>query len=257
MLELFHWEPVGHCARVLICLHEIGAEYRSHYVDALKFEQFSADFLKLNPQGQLPVLMRDGVAMSESALLCEYLAESHPESNLAPADPVDWYNVQVWSKFVDYHLASSLGTLGCRKYLGPVLKEHDQAELKRKIASIPVPERKAGWERAAADDYDDELVANAERKVKLVVDRMEATLAAGDWLVGEKYSIADINAFAMISGLSAAAPHIVNERDAPHVMDWSARIAERPAVRAVLSSPGLRRRRDLVFIPGPEHSRWG
>jgi glutathione S-transferase len=257
MLELFHWEPVGHCARVLICLHEIGVGYRSHYVDALQFEQFSDDFLKLNPLGQLPVLKYDGVTLSESALLNEYLAESHPESNLAPANPVDWYNVQVWSKFVDYHLAPSLGTLGCRKYLVPVLKQYDQAELKRKIASIPVPERKAGWERAAADDYDGELVANAERKVKLVLDRMEATLTEGDWLVGENYSIADINAFAMISGLRAAAAHIVNERDAPHVIGWSARIAERPAVRAVLSSSGLKRRTDTVFIPGPEHSRWG
>lgn len=257
MLELFHWEPVAHCARTLICLHEVGAEYRSHYVDALKFEQFSADFLKLNPLGQLPVLMRDGVAMSESALLCEYLAESHPEANLAPADPVDWYNVQVWSKFVDYHLASSLGTLGCRKYLVPLLGALDQAELKRKIAAIPVAERKAGWERAATGDYDDELVADAERKVKLAVDRMEATLTEGDWLVGDNYSIADINAFAMISGLREVAPHIVNERDAPHVIGWTARIAKRPAVRAALSSPGLKRRSDMVFVPGPEHSRWG
>jgi hypothetical protein len=61
----------------------------------------------------------------------------------------------------------------------------------------------------------------------------------------------------MISGLRTAAPHIVNERDAPRVLGWAARIAERPAVRAVLSSPLLKRRRDIVFIPGPEHSRWG
>lgn len=257
MLELYHWEPVGHCLRVLICLHEIGVKYRSHYVDALKFEQFSADFLKLNPLGQLPVLKNGSVAMSESVLLNEYLAEAHSESNLAPADPIDWYNVQAWSKFVDYNLASSLGTLGCRKYLVPVLKALDQAKLKKKIASIPVPERKAGWERAAAEDYDAELVANAERKVKLVVDRMEATLASGEWMVGGKYSIADIDAFAPISGLAVAAPHIVNERDAPHVIGWAARIAERPAIRAVLSAPGLKRRKDTVFIPGPEHSRWG
>lgn len=257
MLDLYHWEPVGHCARVLICLHEIGAEYRSHYVDALKFEQFSAEFLKLNPLGQLPVLKSDGVAMSESTLLNEYLAESHPESNLLPADPIDQYNVQVWSKFVDYNLASSLGTLGCRKYLVPVLKAFDQAELKRKMAAIPVPERKGGWERAAANDYDDELIANAERKVKLVVDRMEAALTESHWLVGKNYSIADINAFPMISGLRAAAPQIVNENDAPHVIGWTARIAQRPAVRAVLSSRDLKRRKDTVFIPGPEHSRWG
>jgi glutathione S-transferase len=257
MLELYHWEPVGHCLRVLICLHEIGVKYRSHYVDALKFEHFSADFLKLNPLGQLPVLKNGGVAMSESVLLNEYLAESHPGSKLAPADPIDWYNVQVWSKFVDYNLASSLGTLGCRKYLVPLLKAQNQTELKKRIASIPVPERKAGWERAAADDYDAELIANAERKVKLVVDRMEATLTNSDWLVGKKYSIADIDAFALISGLMAAAPHIINERDVSHVTGWAGRIAERPAVRAVLSSPGLKHRQDTVFIPGPEHSRWG
>jgi glutathione S-transferase len=256
VLELLHWEPVGHCARVLICLHEIGAEFRSRYVDALEFEHFSPDFLKLNPLGQLPVLKSDGVALSESALIDEYLAESHPESGLAPTDPVDWYNVQVWSKFVDYHLASSLATLGCRKYLVPLLKEYDQAGLHEKIASIPVTERKAGWERAAADDYDDELIANAERKVKLVIERMEARLSDGDWLVGEAYSIADIAAFAMISGLMEAAPHLVNEGEAPHVIGWAARIAERPAVQA-LSSPALKRRKETVFVPGPEHSRWG
>lgn len=257
MLELYHWEPVGHSLRVLICLHETGAKYRSHYVDALKFEQFAADFLELNPLGQLPVLKSDGVAMAESVLLNEYLAESHPESRLAPADPIGWYNVQVWSKFVDYNLASSLATLGCRKFLVPVLKALDPAELKRKIAAIPVPERKVGWERAAAGDYDAELVANAERKVKLVLERMEATLGASEWLVGEHYSIADIDAFAQIDGLRAAAPDIVNERNAPRVIEWASRIAARPAVRAVLSAPGLKRRKDTVFVPGPEHSRWG
>ena len=55
MLELFHWEPVSHSARVLICLHEIGVEFKSHYVDLMEFEQFSGDFLALNPAGQVPV----------------------------------------------------------------------------------------------------------------------------------------------------------------------------------------------------------
>jgi len=110
MLELFHWEPVGHSARVLICLEEIGADYRSRYVDALNFEHFSGDFLKLNPQGLLPVLVADGAALSESSLINEFLAESFPEAKLKPADPAGAYNAQVWSKFVDYNLASSLAT---------------------------------------------------------------------------------------------------------------------------------------------------
>ncbi|HZD53691.1 MAG TPA: glutathione S-transferase family protein [Woeseiaceae bacterium] len=257
MLELFHWEPVGHSARVLICLHEIGVEYRSRYVDALQLEQFSDEFLELNPQGQLPVLRADDVAMSESGLINEFLAESFPESRLVPADAIGRYNAQVWSKFVDSHLASSLGTLGCRKYLLPVLNEYDRAALEARIASIPVIERRAGWQRAAAGDYDDALISNAERKVRLAVERMEETLAGSDWLVGGAYSIADINAFAMISGLRDACPHIVNGRDAPHTSAWADRIAERPAVQSVLTSPDLKHRPDTVFLPGPEHSRWG
>ena len=45
MIELYHWEPVSHSARVLICLNEIGVEFESHYVDLLEFEQFSKEFL--------------------------------------------------------------------------------------------------------------------------------------------------------------------------------------------------------------------
>ena len=257
MLELFHWEPVSHSARVLICLGEVGAEYRSHYVDALEFEHLAHEYLTLNPQGLLPVLKADGVVLSESSLINEFLAESFPEAKLKPADPTDAYNVQVWSKFVDYNLASSLATLGCRRYLVPVLHRCDRATLEARIESIPVPERRAGWQRAAQNDYDDALIDNAERKVRLVLGRMEETLAAGQWLVGDHYSIADINAFAMISGLMEAAPGIVNADDAPHTAEWAGRIAERPAVRSVLDSPDLRRRTDPVFLPGPEHSRWG
>lgn len=257
MLELFHWEPVGHAARVLVCLEEIGVDYRSNYVDALNFEHFSGDFLKLNPQGLLPVLKVDGVALSESSLINEFLAESFPEANLKPADPTDSYNVQVWSKFVDYNLASSLATLGCRRYLVPLLERCDRAVLETRIASIPVPERRVGWRRAARNDYDEALVDNAGRKVRLVLGRMEEALATGEWLVGGRYSIADINAFAMISGLMQAAPDIVNADDAPHTTAWAGRIAARPAVRSVLDSADLRRRPDTVFLPGPEHSRWG
>lgn len=257
VFELFHWEPVGHSARVLICLEETGADYRSRYVDALNFEHFSGDFLKLNPQGLLPVLVADGVALSESSLINEFLAESFPEADLKPADPTSAYNVQAWSKFIDYHLASSLATLGCRRYLVPALERCDRPALEARIDSIPVPERRAGWQRALRNDYDDALVENAARKVRLVLGRMEETLAAGEWLVGGRYSIADINAFAMVRGLMQAAPEIVNVDVAPHTAAWAKRIAARPAVRSVLDSADPGRRTETVFLPGPEHSRWG
>lgn len=256
MLELFHWEPVGHSARVLICLHEAGAEFKSRYVDLLAFEQFSDDFLAMNPMGQVPVLRADHVVMTESSLINEYLAESHPHAGLAASDPLGWYKTQTWSKYVDYNLGSSLATLGCRKHLVPMLKKQDKKKLRKKIEAIPVPERRPGWQLAADDAYTDDMLKNSERKLKLVIERMEKILADAEWLAGTRYSIADIDTFALLRSLKDLAPHIVNDNDAPATLDWLGRISERPAVREALTKysklePGT------AFAPGPEHSRWG
>lgn len=252
MIELYHWRPVSHSAKVLICLHETGAEFESHFVDLLAFDQFSDEFLALNPFGQVPVLRDDGDVLIESSLINEYLAESHPQAGLAPTDPAGWYRCQAWSKFVDYNLSSSLATLGCRKYLVPYLRERDPGDVASAIEAIPVEERRAGWADAAANAYSDEIVANSERKIGLVVERMEQVLSDAGWLVGNRYSIADINTFAMLDAVADIAPQLVNSDVAANTAAWMQRIASRPAVREAFA-----RSRGEGFAPGPEHSRWG
>jgi glutathione S-transferase len=253
MLELYHWKPVSHSARVLICLNEIGLEFESRFVDLMAFEQFSPQFMALNPQAQVPVLRVDGETLTESALINQYLAESNPAAGLAPEDPLGWYECLCWSKYVDYNLGSSVATLGCRELLVPLLAGRDRRELLAAIDAIPVPERRPGWRAAAENAYSDEAIANSERKVQLVLDRMETVLAESDWLIGDSYSIADIDSFAMLDALRDIAPHLVNEDSAPQTMQWLSRIAARPAVAAALAT------HDDVegFAPGPEHSRWG
>jgi glutathione S-transferase/GST-like protein len=241
---------------VLICLQEIGVEYSSHYVDLLDFEHFSDEFLAVNPFAQVPVLRNNDVTMIESALINEYLAETFPDARLAASDSLGWYNTMIWSKYIDYNLSSSLATLGCRKYLTALLRERDQSELKAKIDSIPVAERRPGWKLAASGVYSDDEVGNSERKVRLVIERMEGILADADWLVGDEYSIADIDTFALINSLADVASGIVNQDNAPNTLVWLATIAERPAVKAVLAN-GTKHEAGKAFAPGPEHSRWG
>lgn len=254
MLELFHWEPVGHSARVLICLNEIGVKFESRYVDLLDFEQYSADFLAMNPFGLVPVLRDGDATMTESALINEFLVESHPDAGLAPEKPLGWYQTQAWSKYVDYNLGTSLATIGCRKYLVPLLRE--RAELRKKIAAIPVPERMHGWQLAADDAYNDEMIANSERKLGLVIERMEKTLADAEWLVGDRYSIADIDTFALMRSLRDLAPNIINDDTAERTLEWIDRISARPAVEETLKKYG-KHEPGTMFVPGPEHSRWG
>lgn len=253
MLELYHWKPVSHSARVLICLHEIGVEFESRFVDLMAFEQFSPDFLALNPQAQVPVLMVDGESLSESALINQFLAETYPEAGLAPTDPLGWYECLSWSKYVDYNLGCSVATLGCHERLVPLLAKRERGDLLAAIDSIPVPERRPAWREAAENRYGEGVIANSERKAQLVLQRMEGVLAESDWVIGDSYSIADIDSFALLYTLHGIAPRLVNEDSAPHTMAWLARIAARPAVAAALAL------HDDVegFAPGPEHSRWG
>jgi glutathione S-transferase len=91
---------------VHLALLEIGAPHRLERVDFSKDAQRSAEYLRVNPRGQVPALLVDGKAYVESAALLMLLAERHPEAKLAP--PVgspqrgDWYQ---WIAFFASSLA--------------------------------------------------------------------------------------------------------------------------------------------------------
>ena len=80
---------------VHLTLLELGVPYRLEKVDFEKDAQHGAEYLRLNPRGQVPTLVIDGKPYFESAALLMILAERHPEARLAPApgSPLraDWY----------------------------------------------------------------------------------------------------------------------------------------------------------------------
>ena len=60
------------------------------------------------------------------------------------------------------------------------------------------------------------------------VQRVEKQLAEGPWLAGPAFSIADIDAFALLSTVPDLAPELVNDSATPRLMEFLARIAARP-----------------------------
>ena len=254
MLELYHWEPTLESAKVMICLQEKGVDFTGHYVDVLALEQYSADFLKINPAGQLPVLVRDGHKLMDSALLNEYLEEAFPDVALAPHDARGWYDTLCWGKYIEYNLDTSVSTLGWHQVMPAIMKQRDQKKLQEAVAGIPVKERQAAWTAALEYAYPEDQLENSRRKIGLAVQRIEETLAGSDWLLGNAYSIVDIDAFALMRPLPQLTPDLVNDRDTPRCMDWLKRINERPAVQKALA---MGRSEQPLYAPGPEHSRWG
>ncbi len=260
MLELFHWEPNTSSLKPLIVLHEKNVPFESRYVDFSRFEQFALPGIdgllevRHNPDGEGPVLVQDGTAMTEAFFVTLYLDEAFPVAPLRPTDPAGRWRILMWARFLNEVLAPAVGTLGCRKHLAPKLRKGTRPELERAIALVPTKERRDAWLAALNDDYPEELLADSRRKIGLAVKKIEDALAAGDWLCGKDYSLADIDAFSLLASVPGLAPDLLS--GAPNTNDWLGRIHARGAVKAAFAASRTGAPLE-AFVPGPEHSRWG
>jgi glutathione S-transferase len=85
MLELY-FAP-GACSFVPhVALEAAQARFEPKLVKLHKGEQKSAEYLKLNPNGQVPVLVVEGKALTQIVAICDYLDRAFPQAGLLPKD---------------------------------------------------------------------------------------------------------------------------------------------------------------------------
>jgi glutathione S-transferase len=131
----------------------------------------------------------------------------------------------------------------------PEMSEAARQDFEKKLANVPVKEQQAGWAAVVRDaESTENKLENARGRVREALERMEATLARSEWLVGDMFSIADINAFALAWPLPKLMPDDVNAQKTPGIKAWLQRTASRPALKAARS---MRRAADEVprFAP--------
>ena len=83
MLQL-HFYPGNASLFPHMLLREIGAPFELKLVDRSQNAQKSADYLRLNPNGLIPVIVDGDQVIYETAAVALYLADKHPEAGLAP-----------------------------------------------------------------------------------------------------------------------------------------------------------------------------
>src|SRR3569832_1263401 len=237
MLELYHAEPVANSMKPLICLKEKGLDFVSHYVDLLRFEQHDPAFVKINPNGQVPVLVHEGAVITESTVINEYLEVVFSEVPLRPADPVARARKRVWSKFVDEYFCPALSMIGWHLMVRRIAKAIAKDEFEKLLERIPLPEQRQKWATVAGESFTEEQLADSRRRCGLSIQRMENILAKYKWLAGDEYSLADVNSYSMVAGMPRLMPEHMNENKAPRSLEWLARMDERPAVKAALAMP--------------------
>lgn len=203
MIELYSANtPNG--LKVPIALEELGVEYRLIKVDLSKGEQKRPEFLALNPNGRIPVLVDlDGpgaepLNLAESGAILLYLAQKY--GALLPQDP---YEYQRAMEYLFLQVAS----------VGPMF---GQAGWFLRSAPEPVP--------LAIERYRNESLR--------LTGLLEARLAVSPWLAGQTYSIADIMHFSWLRIADYAG---IDLDKFPQVGAWIARISARAPVQRALA----------------------
>ena len=154
MMKLY-WSPRSRSFTALWLMEETGVAYERVLTDISTGAQRSLEFLIVNPMGKVPALQDGEATIPEAAAICAYVAERYPQAQLSP--PLG-----------DVHRAKYLYWL----FFAPSCIEPAIAQLAAKFEMNSVA---AGWGDA-----------------KRVFDVLEAALEDGPWILGEKFSAADI-----------------------------------------------------------------
>jgi len=208
MLTLHH-HPGNASLTPHMLLEEIGVPYELLLVDRANQAHKSPAYLKLNPNGLIPVLVDGDLVLYETAAICLYLADSHPQAALVPAlrtaERAHFYKWLMW-------LTNTLqATLSIYFY----------------------PERWADEPQAVA-----QVKAHAETKIGVLLDQLDAELArhGKPWLLGEGYSAVDSYAMLMCRWTRGFARPA---RNLPHLGPYLQRVLARPAVQRSFAQEGL------------------
>jgi glutathione S-transferase len=185
-----------------IALREAGLPVELVRVDlAAKKTETGADFLAVNPKGQVPTLgLDDGSVLTEVAVLLQYIADQAPNAKLAPAAGTrERYRLAEWLNYVATEL---------HKGFGPLWKPNTPAEYK----------------------------AIVKENLAKQFTALDKQLAGRDFIAGGSFTVADAYLFTILNWTRF---HQIDLAKYPHVTAFIDRIAARPAVKQALQAEGL------------------
>ena len=228
-----------YAAKVRMYMEEKGLEWRGHYIDILKGEQFDPAYMKLNPKAVVPTLVLDGEVICDSTVICEYLEDVFTDIRLRPTDAPEHARVLYWTKAVDEALHPACGFVTFLASHRHIVLRLGPEKVEAFLQSTPEMSVTADWHETKKSIVRNGFDApGAAAKVELYdhyLHNMEKVLQENTWLAGENFTFADIAMTPYVNRLEmlSMSGMWANGR-LPNVEEWFARIKARPSFKPAL-----------------------
>jgi len=249
-MTLYHGEPNGPSLTVLATLFAKEVQAERVHVDLASGQRHTLPFAQdglvaMSIEGEGPVLVVDGEAMTDSVFIACYLDDVGQGTSLRPADPYDRWETMSWCRQMIERTAPAAAHLGCRA--------HPPKADRALLARIGSADLRARWEEVAAGRFSEDKLADSRTKILQAVEKIEARLDGREWLMG-MFSIADLESVAWLAGMVPLVPAAFAAK--PRTRAWLERVRAQPAVAQALA---LARSADPAasWSVGPEINRWG
>ena len=230
MLKLYTARNSICTQKVFITLDEKSIPYEMQNVNLFTNEQYSPEYLKLNPKGVVPTLVDHDKAVVESTLICEYLDETHPQKPLIPVDAFSRTRMRLWSKLIDEQIFEATREISFSAHFRYKMQNMTEEQRQVRFANVGDPERRARflstYEHGVESPYVFQAIGHFEKAFKA----MDVALAeGGPWLVGAGYTLGDINMVPYVARLAYLDLLDIWIADRPRVQDWWQRAKALPS----------------------------
>ncbi len=216
MRSLYHLWISPACRKVRLALLEKGLECE---LKVEKTWERRAEFLALNPAGEIPVLIDENDAiLSDGQVICEYLEETYKDLNLLGEDPLLRAEVRRLCAWFDV------------KFNNEVTINLVQEKMMKRYMKMGTPDSTA--------------IRAGHYNIRYHLDYITYLTERRSWLAGDDFSLADITAAAQFSSIDYLGD--VPWEEYPAAKVWYSRIKSRPSFRSLLADymPGM---------PPPKH----
>lgn len=186
--------PQSTCSqRVRFVLNAKGLPFEEHKLDLFAGDQLKPEYLKINPNGVVPTLVHRGEAVTDSAVIIEYLDEVFPApERFVPENPVERSRMRSLMRFIDEVPTPSIRVPSYNLAFLRHFRSMSEDEFIALAESKPL--RKEFLLKMGRTGFPKEEMDASLDRLKRGIQRMADAIqqSGGPWLMGKNLTLADI-----------------------------------------------------------------